>query len=84
MSVTMETCVHRDMPGDPTNYHVLMKNASTAMDVLSGVITSHKEKMVENPSSPPADFIDHYLQMMQSGAEPTCTGNHFSSFLIST
>ncbi|KAF6029019.1 CYP2D6 [Bugula neritina] len=73
MSVTMETCVHRDMPGDPTNYHVLMKNASTAMDVLSGVITSHKEKMVENPSSPPADFIDHYLQMMQSGAEPTCT-----------
>lgn len=44
------------------------------MEVVKGVIETHKEKFKENPTAPKEDFIDCYLEKIQSGKEPTCTG----------
>ncbi|XP_067941888.1 cytochrome P450 2C20-like isoform X2 [Watersipora subatra] len=63
----------RHLPGDPTNYKVLVNNAMAAKKVVIGVIQSHKEKFEENPTAERADFIDHYLQKLESGADPSCT-----------
>lgn len=71
----------RHTPGDPTNYKVLVNNATTVIGVVSGVITSHKEKLASDPAAPREDFIDHYLDKISEGKEVTNTGmlsiNHF-------
>ena len=64
------------MPGDPTNYKVLVNNAVTAMNVITGVVQSHKEKFEENPTAKRVDFIDLYLEKISSGTDPSCTGKH--------
>ena len=64
------------MPGDPTNYKVLVNNTVTATTVVAGVIKSHKEKFEENPAAERVDFIDHYLEKINSGKDSTCTGKY--------
>lgn len=65
----------RSFPGDPTNYKVLTNNATTAMGVVAGVVSSHKEKFTQSQGSPElTDFIDHYLAHMSKNKEETCTG----------
>lgn len=68
-------CLHyRNLPGDPTNYKVLVSNATAAIGVVTGVISAHKEKLASDPSAPRTDFVDHYLDRISEGKEATNTG----------
>lgn len=60
--------------GDPTNYGVLVRNATTVMSVLQDITNKHKERLEETPDAERRDFVDHYLDRIKAQTEPTCTG----------